>query len=135
MNPAIMHALQQARRAEKEQALFYHALVKRAEQADALEEMENLSGLHADEQHHLSRLSVRLLELDQDLVDLGDARAPEVVYPDWQGQARAREQAELARSRALGGLPLDAATAALIADIIAVEEQHAQTLGGKYMSA
>ncbi len=135
MSPATLQALQQARRAEKEQALFYRALAARAEQAGDAQIADDLNGLHADEQHHLSRLSVRLLEADQQLSDLNDVVVPEVVYPEWQTWARAREQLEIQRYRRLATCELDAATAALIEEILAVERKHAQFLGGKYMSA
>ena len=135
MKQATLLALQEARRAEREQALFYHALAAHAEEAGDNSALEDLSGMHADEQHHLSRLSVRLLELDQTLADISDVRAPAVTYPEWQPLARAREQRELEQYRSLASLDLDAPTAALIAEIIDVEQQHAQFLGGKFMSA
>ncbi|MGH7471816.1 MAG: ferritin family protein [Longimicrobiales bacterium] len=135
MNALLAAALQQARRAEKEQALFYRALAACAEQAGDDQAAEDLNGLLADEQHHLSRLTARLLEADQSIANLNDVRAPAVAYPEWQPLARAREQAEIERYETLVRLELDTLTAALITEIVAAEREHARTLGGKYMSA
>jgi rubrerythrin len=127
--------MQQARRAEKEQALFYRALAAHAEQAGDAAAVEDLNGLLADEQHHLSRLTARLLEADQPLPDLSDVQAPPVSYPDWHGQARAREQAEIELYEEMSRLQPDPDTAALIQDILRVEQHHALALGGKYTNA
>ena len=135
MNETISRALQRARRAEKEQALFYRALSARAEDAGDVRAVEDLNGLLADEQHQLSRLTARLLEADEMIEDLNDVSAPSVEYPAWQSQARAREQQEIERYQQLAALGPDPETAALIAEIVAVEHQHARTLGGKFMSA
>ena len=135
MNVALAQELQQARRAEKEQALFYRALAALAEQVGHVQTAEDLNGLLADEQHHLSRLTARLLEADQALADLRDVQVPAAEYADWQTQARSREQAEIERYERLQRLELDPVTAALIQEILRAEENHARTLGGKYMSA
>jgi len=61
MDRDALEALHEARAAEKEQAAFYRRLAAEAEALgdDAL--AERLNGLHADEQHHLSRLTARSL--------------------------------------------------------------------------
>jgi rubrerythrin len=135
VNPTLSDALQEARRSEKAQALFYRALAAQAELAGDVQTAEDLNGLHADEQHHLSRLTARLIEADQQLADLADVQTPEIVYPDWQQLARARELAEIECYERLALLEPDGATAELIEEILAVERKHAETLGGKYMNA
>lgn len=135
MNAEIIQALQGARRAEKEQALFYRSLITQAENAGHTQIAEDLNGLHADEQHHLSRLTVRLVEADQTVEDLGGVRMPVTVYAGWEAEARKREHQEIARYEAIAAMPLDTSTAALIAEILNVERQHEESLGGKFMSA
>jgi rubrerythrin len=131
----VVTALHEARRAEKEQALFYHALAAAAEHAGDTEAAEALNGLLADEQHHLSRLTVQLVEANEALDGLDSVAAPPTRYPDWQAHARAREEAEIARYERLSTLPVNDALAALLREILAVERQHAARLGGKYMNA
>ena len=135
MNADLVHALQDARRAEKQQALFYRALAAAAEEAGHADAAEDLNGLHADEQHHLSRITVTLVEANAELDELSAAEPPPVSYPDWQDHARAREEAEISRYETLLTLQPDEATAALLTEILAVERKHAERLGGKYMSA
>ena len=135
MDERLVGALQAARKAEKAQALFYRALAAAAEDAGDAQAAEDLNGLHADEQHHLSRLTVKLVEANAALADLNDIEAPAAHYPDWQDHARAREEAEIARYEALLSLELDGSTAALLREMLAAERKHAERLGGKYMSA
>ena len=135
MSPDIIRELHSARRAEKEQALFYRALVTHAENAGDTQVAEDLNGLHADEQHHLSRLTVRLVEADQTVEDLGSVRMPETRYEGWETEARSRELDEIARYERIAAQLLDSLTAALIVEILNAERQHAETLGGKFMSA
>ncbi|MGH7506979.1 MAG: hypothetical protein ACRELX_15085, partial [Longimicrobiales bacterium] len=103
----VRAALHGAREAEKLQSLFYRALAAAAEVAGNTDDAERLNGLLADEQHHLSRLSARLLELGERLADLSAARAPDARYPDWEDGARAREADEVARYTRLLECPLD----------------------------
>ena len=135
MDDQVLQALQDARRAEKQQALFYRALAAAAEEAGHAEAAEDLNGLHADEQHHLSRITVTLVEASAALAELGATERPPVSYADWKDHARAREEAEISRYETLLTLDLDENTAALISEILAVERKHAERLGGKYMSA
>lgn len=127
--------VEEARAREKAQTLFYRALAAAAEEAGDAMAVERLNELHADEQHHLSRLTARLLELDVELEELGGRRAPELHLEEWKTIAREREAAEIARYEALLQLDLDAATRALIEEILASERHHAQELGGKWMRA
>ena len=135
MDAHVLRALQDVRRAEKQQALFYRALAAAAEEAGHRDDEEGLNGLHADEQHHLSRITVTLVEANAPLDELHETEAPPVAYGEWKDHARAREEAEIARYETLLTLPLDEATAALVREILAVERKHAERLGGKYMSA
>ncbi len=128
-------ALERARAAEKEQALFYRALAAQAEAAGDAEAVERLNGLHADEQHHLSRLTARLLELGEPIADLRSRPAPTAALERWESVARGREREEIERCRALLELPLDDATAALVREVLRAEELHERVLGGKWMRA
>lgn len=134
-NQPLIQALRQARRAEKEQSIFYRALAARAESDNNAQLSEDLNGLHADEQHHLSRLSVRLVELGQPLDDLEGLILGVQEYPNWQPAARARERAEVDRYEKLLQESLDADTEALIREILDAERKHAESLAGKYMNA
>jgi rubrerythrin len=129
---AAMHA---ARLAEKEQALFYRALAAAAEDVADAELSERLNGLHADEQHHLSRLTVRLVELNEPVSDLGATAVPRVSLEHWEGVARQREAAEIERYELLLSHDLDEKTRALLEQFVAAERSHAAALGGKWMSA
>ena len=131
-----MDALHACRAAEKEQALFYRALAATAEAEgnDALS--ERLQQLHADEQHHLSRITARLMELGVELPDLRDVRPPSVPLADWEETAREREGEEVRRyEMLLAGEALDEATAALVEQVLEVEHHHARELGGKWTMA
>jgi rubrerythrin len=133
--PEAVAALHAARAAEKDQALFYRSLAAEAELANDEEAVERLNGLHADEQHHLSRISARLAELGEPLADLSAAVATAVVLERWEADARLREQDEVARYEALLDLPLDVRTKRMIREFVEVERQHVRVLGGKWMQA
>jgi rubrerythrin len=128
----LLHA---ARAAEKRQALYYRALAAAAEDADAADLSERLNGLHADEQHHLSRLTVRLVELNEPVESLDEERAPAVQLEGWEQQARLREAEEIDRYTRLLEGDLDARTRAGIEQFIEAERRHAESLGGKWMGA
>ncbi|MEO5510733.1 MAG: ferritin-like domain-containing protein [Longimicrobiales bacterium] len=135
MNAAILEELHAARAAERSQSLFYRALASMAEEREDADLAERLNGLHADEQHHLSRLSARLLELNEKLVDLGPPSLPEVGLEAWEGLAREREHVEIDRYTALIGQELDAHTRNMLTEFLVAEEHHAASLGGKWMDA
>lgn len=126
--------LHEARTAEKEQTLFYRALTAVAEARGAERDSEALNGLLADEQHHLSRLSVRLVELGAEVFE-PRAQTPEYDFSDWRYEARLRERAEIARYERLLEQPLDAQTRGMLHAILEVERQHEANLGGKYTEA
>ena len=130
-----MARLHAARAAEKEQTLFYRRLAVEAELADDAVAVERLNGLLADEQHHLSRLTARLLELGYDVQDLGSTIAPAVDLATWQTIARDRELIEIARYELMLTHDLDDVTRGLIEDILQTERNHERELGGKWMMA
>lgn len=132
---SAMRLLHEARLAEKRQALFYRALAAAAEDAGDADMSERMNGLHADEQHHLSRLTVRLVELGEPVADLGGEVAPRVDGNAWEGEARSRERAEIERYERLLRERLDERTRAMIEEFLVAERAHAGTLGGKWMGA
>lgn len=135
MNDHALRLLRTARAAEKEQALFYRSLTGQAEDAADAPLAERLNGLLADEQHHLSRLTARLLELGQEVEDLAGTSTPAVDLASWQTVARDRELVEVARYELMLTAELDEVTRGLIEDILQTERNHERELGGKWMMA
>ena len=135
MNDEAIRLLSAARAAEKEQALFYRSLTGQAENANDVPLAERLNGLLADEQHHLSRLTARLLELGFAVDDLNGMTPPPVELQGWEAIAREREVAEVARYEALMAVEFDDETRGLIEDILTTERNHERELGGKWMMA
>jgi rubrerythrin len=135
IRPDAIRLLHEARLAEKRQALYYRALASAAEDVGDDDLSERLNGLHADEQHHLSRLTVRLVELDEAVDDLGDETAPDVRLSDWEAEARGREHGEIARYDELLDHHLDEKTRHMIRQFAEAEREHAAALGGKWMGA
>lgn len=131
----LIDALRHCRDAEREQALYYRTLAALAEDGGDDVLSERFNELHADEQHHVSRLTARLLELG--------AAAPEPPRSDiawirldgWEEIARERELEEVRRYEALLENAMDSTTAALTREIVATERHHADELGGKWTPA
>lgn len=134
LSDAIIGELIAARHAEKAQALYYRALSAQAEAAAHEPDIEALNGLLADEQHHLSRLMVRLVELGVTVPE-PHIDVPRSSYPEWRNDARERERNEVARYERLLREPLDEETAAALSLILDAERQHEKNLGGKYTDA
>lgn len=128
----LLHA---ARTEEKLQSLFYRALAAAAEDAEELDLSERLNGLHADEQHHLSRLTVRLVELNEPVSDVGAEAGVIVQLAGWEDEARRRERDEIDRYTALLERELDGKTRTMIEQFVEAERSHEQALGGKWMGA
>lgn len=126
--------LEPARYAEKEQALLYRALAARAEGTDP-DLAQRFHDLHADEQHHLSRLTARILEVGGRPLDLSAVTPPPAAVARWEDVVRDCERREIERYRGLLAGPLDPATRALLEEILSVEQQHAAQLGGKWTIA
>jgi rubrerythrin len=135
MTEVILAELHAARAQERTQALFYRALASMAEVGEDAMLAERLNGLHADEQHHLSRLSARLLELGEKLEDLGPPSIPEVGLEAWETLARSREHVEIERYESLLKQPLDDETSTMLEGFLQAERHHAESLGGKWMDA
>jgi ferritin-like protein len=132
----LMDALQDARAAEKEHALFYRALAAAAEERGDAALGERFNELHADEQHHLSRLTARLIELGAAPRDLDAVAAGPGDLDGWEIEARLRETAEVARyEKLLARRAADARTEDLLRAILHTERHHAAELGGKWTAA
>lgn len=135
MTPEIANAIADCRAAEKEQAVYYRALAALAEAAGDEDLSQRFHGLHADEQHHLSRLTARLLELGGHPPDLSHIAVRRTELAAWEGETRRREEDELRRYQALVEMDLDPATRELVEEILGVEHQHVRELGGKWTPA
>ena len=132
---SVFELLAESRTREKAQTLFYRALAAEAEAAGKADESERLNELHADEQHHLSRATARLLELGGSAPDLRHVTAPDVSLVGWEERARARERDEIAWYEQVLSAALDADTRLLMAEILESERHHHAELRGKWMSA
>jgi rubrerythrin len=132
---SVVGLLEEARVREKHQALFYRGLAALAEGSELPEEAERLNDLHADEQHHVSRLTARLLELGGVPEDLRGVEPPVAEIADWEAVAREREEDEIRWYRDRLGVEIDDRTRALLEEILESERKHRDQLGGKWMSA
>jgi rubrerythrin len=131
----LIAELQRAREGEKEQALFYRALAAAAEERGDAALAERFNDLHADEQHHLSRLTARLLELEASPRELAPI-VPPYGLEGWEDAAAAREHGEVARYEGLlQRTDVDEHTEALLREILDTERHHAAELGGKWTTA
>jgi rubrerythrin len=130
-----LRALAVCREAEKEQALFYRALAAQAEERGDEALSQRFHDLHADEQHHLSRLTARMMELGRQPPSLDRVRTQPAHLDGWETLARRRERDEVRRYEILLAQELDAATRALAEEILEVERRHADELGGKWTMA
>lgn len=131
----LIPALEEARAAEKAQALFYRALAAEAENRGDDRMSERYNELHADEQHHVSRLTARLLELGADLADIANLSGETVGMDGWEAAATLREEAEVLRYEQLLQGEMDDETRALLREILDTERHHAAELGGKWTTA
>jgi rubrerythrin len=136
--PGAIERLEMARAAERRQTRFYRALAAEAVESGDLPGEDRLNDLHADEQHHLARLTARLLELG-----LSPAPLPEppvmgsaLPGPEWEHSARRLEEEEIRLYEGIleaGGLDID--TLGIVEEILASERHHARVLGGKWVPA
>ncbi len=133
---AVPETLQALRLQEKGQTLFYRALAARAEEDGDAALAERFNGLHADEQHHLSRLTARLLELGVPPAELPRSTPPLPPVDAWEAEARGREADEVAAyEEALKACSHDGETLRILREILTSETQHVAHLGGKWMPA
>lgn len=135
MSDRIVAELERARREEKAQTLYYRRLGAAAAAAGDESLAARFQDLHADEQHQLSRLTARLVEMGIRPASLDDVAAPDAELDGWEKVATEREQAEVRRYEALLLLPLEDATRALAEATLQVERIHAGELGGKWTMA
>jgi hypothetical protein len=91
--------------------------------------------LHADEQHHLSRLTARLVELGVTPTELTASKVGTLEPGSWEAEAREREEREIAAYESLLSREMDSRTMELIGEILEVERHHARELGGKWTLA
>jgi rubrerythrin len=131
----LVDLLEACRARERAQTRFYRALAAEAELRGAVEAAERLNALHADEQHHLSRLTARLLELGGRPLDLPEEPIERPDLDTWEMTARRRETGEVSWYEKLIDRSLDAVTASLLEEILVSERRHRDELGGKWMSA
>jgi rubrerythrin len=128
-------ALETLRSAEKAQAMYYRGLAARAEEEGDAAFAQRLHDLHADEQHHVSRLTARLVELGHTPRELERPAAPGSPLAGWESEAKHREQAEVERYEAFLRSDLDPLTRALVEGILEVEMHHRDELAGKWTVA
>lgn len=131
----LLELLVAGRARERAQARFYRGLSTRADRAGDAVASERLNELLADEQHHVSRLTARILELGG-RPESGDAPVPaEVELAGWEAEAERREAAEVAWYEAALDDLRDPPTRGILEEILASERHHLSELGGKWMAA
>jgi len=117
----------------------YRGLAVLAEERGDPATAQRLHDLHADEQHHLSRLTARLIELGITPADLpvSMGRNADHELDGWEARARQWEAEEVDRYEKLltRGRELDPTTRALAESILEVERHHAEHLSGKWTLA
>jgi rubrerythrin len=131
----IVALLQEGRRRELQQALFYRLLSVEAESAGDAAAAERLNELLADEQHHVSRLTARILELGERPEGAGATTQPVPPLSAWEGEARRREQDEVAWYEDAMRCVEDPATSSVLSEILDSERHHGDALAGKWMPA
>ena len=132
----LMEWLAEARRRERMRTRVYRSRAAEAEAVGDAVASERLNGLHADEQHHLSRLTARVLELGGTLEELPGGLMEGVGLDDWETEAREEERAEVGFYESLLEVAeLDDTTREILVEILASERQHLEPLGGKWMPA
>jgi rubrerythrin len=134
MKPTLA-CLQEGRRRELEQASFYRRLSAAAERAGDVAAADRLDALLADEQHHVARLTARILELGGQPRGAGSRSGAIPSLESWEVEARRREAEEVAwYEDALGGVE-DPATRSVLGEILDSERHHREGLAGKWMPA
>jgi rubrerythrin len=133
MSPEVA-LLNEGRRREREQTAFYRFLAGDAELAGDAATAERLNELLADEQHHVSRLTARLLEMGERLQE--EAGTPEIpALAGWEEVARGREAEEVAWYLEAIRRATDQDTIAILREILSSERHHHDRLAGKWMPA
>ena len=96
---------------------------------------ERFNALLADEQHHLSRLTARILELGGTPDEFGEPLPLPSTLEGWEESARLREEEEVSWYVEAMARGLDHKSGDILQEILDSERRHAQELGGKWMSA
>lgn len=135
MTESVLALLEASRKKEWSQAQFYRWLAVLAQDAGDGALSERFNALLADEQHHLSRLTARILELGGGLPELGRGSNPPLELEGWEEKARGREDAEVAWYVGALTEDLDPQSNAMVREILDSEREHARELGGKWMPA
>jgi hypothetical protein len=146
----LVEALESLRALSKQQAALYRLLAGYAEDAGNPELAQRFHDLHADEQHHFSRLTARVLELgakpgriDEDRLAggaLGEIERSGIpfgvgIFAGWEELVRRLEEREMGDFRSFPLEKADGKTRVLIEEIIAVEAHQFAELGGKWTKA
>ena len=131
----LVEVLESCRERERAQTRFYRSLAAEAELRDEPGVAERLNALPADEQHHLSRLTVRLLEFGVRPRELPPGADDNPGLEGWEARARARESGEAIWYQDLLDGEVDAGARRLLEDILESENRHRDELGGKWMPA
>lgn len=130
----LVGVLREACRRERAQALFYRELAGAAETAGDQQMAERLNELLADEQHHVARVTARILELGESVE--GEAPpVPATSLSTWLADAESREAAEVAWYEGVIDTLDDVATVGVLKEILASERNHLNALGGKWVAA
>ncbi len=131
----LIELLQETRLREIGQALFYRFLAADAERVGDGATAERLNELLADEQHHVSRVTARILELGSKPRDPGAHEETAPSLDSWQVEARTREEVEVRwYEEALQRIE-DRETAGIVREILESERHHRNELAGKWMPA
>jgi len=126
--------LREGRLRERAQTRFYRRLAGDAELAGDLAAAERLNDLLADEQHHVSRLTARLLEMGEAPGESAGAQEGRGLE-GWEEEARRREADEIGwYEDALKRVP-DGPTRSILREILVSERHHYEQLAGKWMPA
>lgn len=131
----ILALLQEGRRRELEQAHFYRLLAGAADHAGDTAAAERLNGLLADEQHHVSRLTARILELGGRPEAARPALESVPALGAWEDEARTREAGEVEWYEGTLAGAGDADTRSVLREILDSERHHREGLTGKWMPA
>ncbi len=131
----IPDLLQEARRRELGQAAFYRLLSGDAAHGGDTEVAERLNELLADEQHHVARVTARILELGG--TPEGGEAVPRVApsLEAWEAEARRREEDEVAWYEDVLDAVEDPGTRSILSEILESERHHREGLAGKWMPA
>jgi rubrerythrin len=131
----LVALLEEGRTRERGQTLFYRFLAGDAETAGDAHAAERLNGLLADEQHHFSRLTARLLELGERPENVVVATPETPPIQRWEGAARSREEDEVRWYTEALERVSDRATRGILEEILTSELHHRDELSGKWMPA